>query len=278
MFGLVKASRLRDAEADLRASKVRSGEWENLARDNQRECQNWEQLKNNWRAIAESRLVAVLLLRDRWDKQYTMADAAIRMDHAHVRNYERTIEIMEKRETAIGAERDAANRQITEVAKALTETGLVAADKAAERDAANRQVADQERTIDMMDERFNELTAKWETATAAAALNAAAVDTAQEALSKFGADLTAISSISFTLQPEIETAIIRPSSTNRLRWRVNDDDGKALCQSSTGYATSEECTSAFARAAFLISLDYRAPEDDRIGRIREVLTLEPDTV
>ena len=35
---------------------------------------------------------------------------------------------------------------------------------------------------------------------------------------------------------------------------------------------------AFARAAFLISLDHRAPEDDRIGRIREVLTREPDTV
>ena len=46
-------------------------------------------------------------------------------------------------------------------------------------------------------------------------------------------------------QPPIETAIIRPSSTNRLRWRVNDDDGKALGQGSTGYATVEEATTAF---------------------------------
>ena len=77
-------------------------------------------------------------------------------------------------------------------------------------------------------------------------------------------------------QPPIETAIIRPSSTNRLRWRVNDDDGKALCQSSTGYATANDAGMAFARAAYLISLDHRAPEDSRIERIREVLTREPE--
>ena len=115
MFGLVKASRLRDAEADLHAKKVESGEWENSAKSNLKQCKEWESLylaerkdRRNWRAIADSRLVAVLLLRERWDKQYTMADAAIRMDHAHVRNYERTIESMEERENAIAAQRDAA--------------------------------------------------------------------------------------------------------------------------------------------------------------------------
>ena len=248
MFGLVKASRLRDAEADLRASKVRSGEWENLARDNQRECQNWEQLKNNWRAIAESRLVAVLLLRDRWG------------------HLDKGVEIAEE-----GEARHAALRY-----------------------AADRQVAEHERTIAMMDVEFNELTAKWEAATAQSALNAAQRDCAlayNAAPAKAPPPSLKKDSISLPRHwwrlnassgsravEEIETAIIRPSSTNRLRWRVNDDDGKALCQSSTGYATQEECTSAFARAAFLISLDYRAPEDDRIGRIREVLTREPDTV
>ena len=49
-----------------------------------------------------------------------------------------------------------------------------------------------------------------------------------------------------------------------------------LCQSSTGYATANDAGMAFARAAYLISLDHRAPEDDRITRIREVLTREPD--
>ena len=237
MFGLVKASRLQDAQDDLVASKRVSGEWENLATSNLQQCKEWESLylaehkdRFNWQAIAESRLVAVLLLRDRWG------------------HLDKGVEIAEEGEAR--------------------HAGL--------RYAADRQVAEHERTIDNMGEQFNELTFKWESATAAAALNAVAVDTAKEALSKFGDDLTAISSIAFTLQPEIETAIIRPSSTNRLRWRVNDDDGKALCQSSTGYATQEECTSAFARAAFLISLDYRAPEDDRIGRIREVLTREPE--
>ena len=124
----------------------------------------------------------------------------------------------------------------------------------------------------------NELTAKWEAAVAESSLNAEAVAAAREALGKLGDDLTTINNIVFTLQPKIETAIIRPSSANRYRWRVNDDDGKALGQGPTGYATPEDAAAAFARAAFLISLDYRAPEDDRIGRIREVLTREPDTV
>ena len=254
MFGLVKASRLRKAESDLRAAckrrdanaKVRD-EFVTIARDT-------AAVRDNWQAIAESRLVAVLLLRDR----LIAADASTQ-----------------------------------EVAQALVETAMAAADKAKERDAADLQVSEHERTIARMNERFNELTAKWEASTAESALNAAQRDDARaasddrrkerdearaSAMTELNATLSAISDEAFRLRPEIETAIIRPSSTNRLRWRVNDDDGKALCQSSTGYATPEECTSAFARAAFLISLDYRAPEDDRIGRIREVLTREPDTV
>ena len=80
-------------------------------------------------------------------------------------------------------------------------------------------------------------------------------------------------------QPPIETAIIRPSSTNRLRWRVNDDDGKALVPR-VHRLRHVQMTQAWrsARAAYLISLDRRAPEDSRIERIREVLTREPDTV
>ena len=244
MFGLVKASTLRKLQAKLDIEEKEHQRQERISHN--------EML--NWRAIAESRLVAVLLLRDRLI---------------------------------------AANANTQEVAQALVETAMVAADKTAERDAANRQVAEHERTIAIMDERFNALTAKWEAATAAAALNAAQRDDARaasddrrkerdearaSAMAELNANLLAISDEAFRLRPEIETAIIRPSSTNRLRWRVNDDDGKALCQSSTGYATSEECTSAFARAAFLISLDRRAPEDDRITRIREVLTREPNTV
>ena len=231
MFGLVKASRLRQAESERDEWKQFSADHaEQAAKDIRRLIKH----RDNWHAIADSRLVAVLLLRERWDAQYTMADAAIRMDHAHVRNYERTIESMEERETAI----------------------------AAERDAANRQVADQERTIAMMDERFNAV--------------ASAHDTAHEFNMKLSARMMDIEHILEAEQPLIETAIIRPSSTNRLRWRVNDDDGKALGQGSTGYATVEEATAAFVRAAYLISLDRRAPEDDRIERIREVLTREPD--
>ena len=52
-----------------------------------------------------------------------------------------------------------------------------------------------------------------------------------------------------------------------------------LCQSSTGYGTVQ-MTQAWPsrRAAYMISLDRRAPEDDRITRIREVLTREPNPV
>ena len=101
-------------------------------------------------------------------------------------------------------------------------------------------------------------------------------DNVSKAYNQLSASVVAIEHILEAEQPPIETAIIRPSSTNRLRWRVNDDDGKALGQGSTGYATVEEATSAFRRAAYLISLDHRAPEDDRITRIREVLTREPE--
>ena len=247
MFGLVKASRLRKAQADLDASNKLMGEWRAQAD----KCCN---RSINFHAIAESRLVAVLLLRDR----LITADA---------------------------------NTQ--EVAQALVETAMVAGDKANERDAAIAQVAEHERTIARMNERFNELTTKWESATAQSALNAAQRDDARaasddrrkerdearaSAMAELNAQLSAISDEAFRLRPEIETAIIRPSSANRYRWRVNDDDGKALGQGPTGYATPEDAAAAFARAAFLISLDHRAPEDDRIGRIREVLTREPDTV
>ena len=230
MFGLVKASTLRQAESDLRAAckrrdanaKVRD-EFVTIARDTAEE-------RDNWFAIAESRLVAVLLLRDRW------------------RAIDLAGQMMQEALNAANAE-SAERREQLQTAIANTTQYAV------ERDAAKTQV--------------KELAAKWEAAVAASALNAEAVNAAKDALTKFHDDLTAISSIAFTLQPEIETAIIRPSSTNRLRWRVNDDDGKALCQSSTGYATPEDAAAAFARAAFLISIDHRAPEDDRITRIRK---------
>ena len=212
MFGLVKASRLRAVQAELDIEE----------KEHQRQEVISHRKMLNWQAIAESRLVAVLLLRDRYANK--MADV------------DTTTSALLRSNAELTSQRDDA-RSTT-----------------------------------------NALTAKWEAAVAASALNAEAVNAAKDALAKFHDDLTAISSIAFTLQPEIETAIIRPSSTNRLRWRVNDDDGKALCQSSTGYATADDAAAAFARAAFLISLDSRAPEDDRIERIREVLTREPDTV
>ena len=54
MFGLVKASKLRETEAKLEASEG----W----------VEEWRYQALNWRALAESRLVAVLLLRDRWQQ------------------------------------------------------------------------------------------------------------------------------------------------------------------------------------------------------------------
>ena len=223
MFGLVKASRLRQAEEDLSVASNERKEWRETA-------DVWRGRSTNWRAVAESRLVAVLLLRDRLI---------------------------------------AAKSSVQEIAKALTETAMAVADKAQERDNALQENA-----------RLHQC---WTTNVVVAEQRTAERDAAQAVVRDLGLQLAkaklalvAIEHILEAEQPPIETAIIRPSSTNRLRWRVNDDDGKALGQGSTGYATVEEATTAFRRAAYLISLDHRAPEDDRIGRIREVLTREPD--
>ena len=213
MFGLVKASTLRQAEEDLSVARNERKEWHETA-------DVWRGRSTNWQAIAESRLVAVLLLRDRYATLTKDVDTSTR---------------------------------------ALLRAN---ADLTSQRDDSFRQVVDHERTIASMDERFNAV--------------ASAHDTAQEFNMKLSARMMDIEHILEAEQPPIETAIIRPSSTNRLRWRVNDDDGKALCQSSTGYATANDAGMAFARAAYMISLDRRAPEDSRIERIREVLTREPD--
>ena len=133
-------------------------------------------------AVADSRLVAVLLLRDRLI---------------------------------------AAKSSVQEIAKALTETAMAVADKAQERDNALQENA-----------RLHQC---WTTNVVVAEQRTAERDAAQAVVRDLGLQLAqsklalvAIEHILEAEQPQIETAIIRPSSTNRLRWRVNDDDGKAL--------------------------------------------------
>ena len=132
MFGLVKASRLRKLQAELDIEEKEHQRQERISHN--------EML--NWRAIAESRLVAVLLLRDRWQ--------------------------------AI----DLAGQMMQE---ALNAANAESAERKEQWEAADRHIADQERTIASMDERFNALTAKWEAATAESALNAAQRDDARAA-------------------------------------------------------------------------------------------------
>ena len=99
MFGLVKASRLRKAESERDEWKQFSGSHaEQAAKDIRWLIKH----RDNWFAVAESRLVAVLLLRERLV---------------------------------------AAKSSVQEIAKALTETALAVADKAQERDNALQENA-----------------------------------------------------------------------------------------------------------------------------------------
>ena len=73
MFGLVKASRLRKAEDDHVVAAEALRHAEDRIANLETESETWEKLyfaqfrdTNNLRAVAESRLVAVMLLRERF--------------------------------------------------------------------------------------------------------------------------------------------------------------------------------------------------------------------
>ena len=203
MFGLVKASRLRKAEKDDHVVAVKTNALRPRGRpiaNLETESETWEKLyfaqfrdTNNLRAVAESRLVAVLLLRDRF---------------GHL----------------VSDNTKLVNKNL-ELSKMF---GIASEQQQLWTNAANE--FESERDIALRD----------------AARYASERDNVSKAYNQLSAHVAEIEGILNEGQPAIETAIIRPSSTNRLRWRVNDDDGKALCQSSTGYATANDAGMAFA--------------------------------
>ena len=117
MFGLVKASRLRDAEADLRVARESS----KTERDKHNDWEKEVALHiANQRAVAESRLVAVLLLKDRF---LDCSDATNAANHQVVDN-ERTIAMMDERFNTVAATCDAAQSLVNDLMGQLTKSKM----------------------------------------------------------------------------------------------------------------------------------------------------------
>ena len=185
MFGLVKASRLRKAEDDHVVAAEALRHAEDRIANLETESETWEKLyfaqfrdTNNLRAVAESRLVAVLLLRERYSTLTKDVDTSTKA--------------LLRANSDLTSQRDDALQENARLQQCWT-TQRIVAEHAHRRTGCNAiangtQIPHIER------------------------------DNVSKAYNQLSAEDACTSNISWkrNSHPPIETAIIRPSSTNRL--------------------------------------------------------------